>query len=455
MIGKQLHVLGIESSCDDSGVAIIRSDGKVLSNCVHSQLKQHLSLGGIIPMVAKEYHLDNIDRVANQAFKESGCNSVAKDIDAIAVTNRPGLNHSLQVGLNYARTLAKKYNKPLIPIHHMQAHALIPLLHNRAIRFPFIAFLISGGHCLLSICEQYNKFHLLGSANDEAPGECLDKMARRARLRDLGPPFDSISGGAAIELLSRRPGTNRFKYFYTEQSVPALKVKSCDLSFSGYRSAFDSMMPSIDELWSAGHQEKLLDELGHIFGSLQRVILVQLFKRLQRAMMYYRMYWRFENPNSFESDPRLEEALGFNTRRTDDLDNSYLDIVVSGGVAANEYLVEGLRKGCTIDLDPSVKLYAPAKGLSSDNGLMIAWNGMLRYLDHLNSSKRGEDDVRCDDLNMSVIYDHKLMDNVESYADWPIGNDLTQDVKMRRFTIETLANPELKVKPTNWSDQQM
>lgn len=442
---RDCHVLGIETSCDDTGVAVVRGDGKILSNCIHSQLKQHLNHGGIIPMVAKEYHVGNIDRVARQAFQESQLTSVGRDISAIAVTTRPGLDSSLQVGLNYARQLAKKYSKPLIPIHHMQAHALMPLLENRAIRFPFMTLLVSGGHCLLAICERYNKFHLLGQSHDDAPGELLDKVARRARLKNLGDPFDRISGGAAVELLANRPNANRFRYFCDSNSVPMLRLATCNFSFSGYRGNFDKIVPVIDDLWSAGDREKLLDELGHLCGSLQRAILIQIFRKLHRAMLYYRMQWRYDNPQAFQTTS--DKHLGFGIRRADGTDNEWLDVVVSGGVAANKYFVDKLKACCDSDLDSSeIKLYAPSKSLCGDNGSMIAWNGILRYLSHTEEQDcQDGDQTSHEELNDSIIFDLEKANALQTMPICPIGVDIGRQVAARDFKLAKAKNSELRL----------
>lgn len=441
------HVLGIETSCDDTGVAILRQDGQILSNCVNSQLRQHLSHGGIIPMVAKEYHVNNIDRVAKEAFEKSKLESVAKNISAIAVTNRPGLDYSLQVGVNYAKHLAKKYSKPLIPIHHMQAHALMPLLENRSIRFPFLALLISGGHSLLAICERYNKFHLIGQSQDDAPGELLDKVARRTRLRNLGPPFDRISGGAAIELLAKRETANRFKYFINERTIPMMRVKTCNMSFAGYRGNLDKIMPTIDELWLRGNREKLLDELGHLCGSLQRAILAQVFRKLYRALMYYRMHWRYNNPQAFQTTS--DDHLGFGIMKFEDSED-WLDIVVSGGVAANGYLLDKIRECCATDIESSkpVNVYAPSKSLCSDNGLMIAWNGMMRYMDHAQTNICDKDKGSLQsrkDLNETVICNSDEMGRVNSLPVCSIGLDLIKIVEKADFKLPKSYNKELKL----------
>lgn len=440
---RKINVLGIESSCDDTGVAIVNQDGHILSNCINSQLKQHLSNGGIIPMLAKEKHLLNIDHVARQAFKESGLKSVAKDIDAIAVSNRPGLGSSLQVGLNYARALAKKYSKPLIPIHHMQAHALMPLLNNKSIRFPFITLLLSGGHCILSIAKRYNDYHVLGNKLDEAPGDLLDKFARRFKLKNLGPPYDSISGGAAVELLGEREGADKFKYFIGEGSVPMLKYKNCNFSFSGYRGNYEDLTPMIDEMWLSGNRDILMTELSHICASLQRVILVQLVKKLQRAFLYYRMYWRYQNEDTFANDC-VTDHLNFKLQSLDN-ETTPMDLVVSGGVAANNYFIRGLRLASKECFESGLEVHVPPRSYCSDNGLMVAWNGMLRYQDFLERgvySNNCSDGLSVDDINNSVVIHEQQMDLVQVSTQCQMGFDISDKVERANFQITRLAHPE-------------
>lgn len=438
---KTIHVLGIESSCDDTGVSIINQDGKILSNCVHSQLKQHLEMGGIVPVMAREYHLANIDRVARQAFRESNLNSVAKDIDAIAVTTRPGLKFSLQIGLNYARTLAKKYSKPLIPIHHMQAHALMPLLTNRSsIKFPFMVLLLSGGHCILSLAKRYNDFHILGETRDEAPGDLLDKFARRLRLRNLGPPFDHLSGGASIELLGKMEAADRFKYFNTGKHVPMLTTGDCDFSFAGYRDCLEQVAPSIDSLWSAGDRERLLSELSHVCASLQRIMLSQIARRLHRAIMFYRMCWRYQNEDSFKQEAS-EDHLGFPLRGIDE----DIDVVVSGGVAANKYFVDGINMLVkSVQDSDSAGAFAPTKSLCSDNGLMIAWNGLLRYQDFMAMSSSIGARPKLG-YGYDVVCDVTKLDQIEIEVSSRMGKDIRDEVKLANFKLGKLAIPEFKL----------
>lgn len=425
-------IIGFESTCDDTGVAIVDKDGNILSNEIDSQTRMHLWNGGIIPMVAKDLHVQAIDHVANKAFRMSKLNSFRDGIDAIAVANRPGLTHSIQVGLNYAKTLAKKYTKPLIPIHHMQAHALMPLLMHRHIRFPFMTLLISGGHSLIAIAKRFDEFHILGQTLDDAPGDVLDKLARRFKLKNLGPPFDNMSGGASIEMLAQ--GGDRFRYFNSQTVVPKFKYTTCDFSFSGYRSAYESLAPMVDGLWLSGERDRLMRELSDICASFQRVYLIQFIKRLHRSLTYFRMHWRYGNEDAF-SDRNRSEHLGFGLHDIDFQGGTEkLDLVISGGVAANKYFVDSIRKICdeTQQLDMSV--YSPSKGLANDNGLMIAWNGLLHYRNH--QQNPGES---------ILVNDSDTFNSIDAHHQCPMGLDLRDDIRARGFSMKKLKHPELKI----------
>lgn len=440
------HVLGIESSCDDTGVAILNSNGQVLSNCLESQLSKHLRNGGIIPVIAKEYHLNSIDRVAKEAFRQSGLTCFERDIGAIAVCNRPGMMFSLQVGLNYARTLAKKYSKPLIPIHHMQAHALMPLLQNRNIRFPYMALLLSGGHCLLAIVERYNKFNLLGASHDDAPGDILDKFARRFKLKNLGYPYDGLSGGAAVEMLASQPGSDPYKYFRGSRSVPMLSSGDCQFSFSGYNSGFMKFADAFDRLWASGKLDSIKAELGHACASLQRVILIQVAKKLHRALLFYNMHWKYKNPQAFANQNHDLNLLGFHIHRppgANSSEDSAIDVVISGGVAANKFLVDSIRDFCQNEIEPMSKIYVPSKALCSDNGLMIAWNGLMHYRDYLDGSNSGDSTLKRED---SIICTSSTqMDSLGVWPICPVGSDISYQVKSANFSLAKMRNALFRI----------
>ena len=188
-------ILGIETSCDDTGVAIVDTDGNILGEALHSQLQTHLDLGGIIPVVARDLHKENIAQVVATAMQNAKLNF--SDLSAIAVTVKPGMALSLLVGTAFAKDLAKTWSKPLIPIHHMEAHALtarmvekvyihlyspyffyfqLIITINFQVDFPFMVLLVSGGHCLLALVKSVDEFLCLGESNDNSPGEILDKV---------------------------------------------------------------------------------------------------------------------------------------------------------------------------------------------------------------------------------------------------------------------------------------
>uniref|UniRef100_A0A8D0LA94 N(6)-L-threonylcarbamoyladenine synthase n=1 Tax=Sphenodon punctatus TaxID=8508 RepID=A0A8D0LA94_SPHPU len=166
-------VLGIETSCDDTGAAVVDETGNILGEALHSQQEVHLKTGGIIPPVAQQLHRENITRIVEKALEASGISP--NELSAIATTTKPGLALSLGVGLEYSLKLVDQYKKPFIPIHHMEAHALTIRLTN-PVEFPFLVLLLSGGHCILAVAQGVSDFLLLGQSLDIAPGDMLDKV---------------------------------------------------------------------------------------------------------------------------------------------------------------------------------------------------------------------------------------------------------------------------------------
>jgi N6-L-threonylcarbamoyladenine synthase len=209
-------VLGIESSCDDTGVSIVRSDGTVLSSVVYSQNDIHEKFGGIVPTLAMEQHKINIDVAVEEAIKKAGIQSL-DEVDAIAVTKGPGLEICLRVGLRKAQALARELKKPFVTVHHLEAHCMMARLAGAAqptsspveappsqevnsgvhfesrVKFPFLVLLGSGGHTSLLLCREMGEYTVLGGTYDDALGEAFDKAARLLGLRGAS------SGGVAIE----------------------------------------------------------------------------------------------------------------------------------------------------------------------------------------------------------------------------------------------------------------
>ena len=169
------YVLGIETSCDDTGAAVVDNKGNIIGEALDSQTKIHNATGGIIPTVAKELHKENVERIVSEALLDA--NMTIDEMDAIAITVEPGLIMSLRVGMEYAVSLAKSSGKPLIPIHHMQAHALTARMVEK-VDFPFLVLLASGGHCLLAVAKDIDDFVILGSTVDVSPGDAIDKVGR-------------------------------------------------------------------------------------------------------------------------------------------------------------------------------------------------------------------------------------------------------------------------------------
>ncbi|KAJ0005370.1 hypothetical protein NQD34_015264 [Periophthalmus magnuspinnatus] len=166
-------VLGIETSCDDTGAAVMDLNGTVLGESLHSQKEVHLRTGGIIPTVAQRLHREHIERVVNEALALGGVSP--HQLSAVATTVKPGLALSLGIGLEFSLKFVKLHRKPFIPIHHMEAHALTVRLKEQ-VEFPFLVLLISGGHALVAVARGVDDFLLLGHSLDEAPGDALDKV---------------------------------------------------------------------------------------------------------------------------------------------------------------------------------------------------------------------------------------------------------------------------------------
>nr|XP_022308729.1 probable tRNA N6-adenosine threonylcarbamoyltransferase, mitochondrial [Crassostrea virginica] len=333
---KSKVVLGIETSCDDTGAAVVNTEGAILGDALHSQMKIHKEEGGINPKTAKILHKEQIEKVVSSALQRAGM--ALEDLDAIAVTVEPGLALSLGVGVNYAKELVEKSRKPMIPIHHMQAHALTARMLNK-IEFPFLVLLASGGHCLLTVAQDVDRFLILGDCLDSAPGDCLEKVARCLSLKSI-PELQNLCGGAAIEQLAVGGDPHAFPFTKTRT-----EGTTCDFSFSGVRSQAESFINSEREKEGKSAGE-VINQVQDFCASLQYVMAFQIGRRLQRAFVYC------EIKNLLPSHPTL---------------------VVSGGVASNQYFRHCLRHVCDMN---SATLICPPQELCTDNGIMVAWNGV-------------------------------------------------------------------------------
>lgn len=338
-------VLGIETSCDDTGAAIVDEFGNVCGDVLYSQLQFHLDNGGIIPHLAKSLHENQINHVINKTLEKSGLN--LQDISAIATTVKPGLLHSLLVGFKHSKILIEKYKKPFIPIHHMEAHALVVRM-TELVNFPFLVLLASGGHCQIAVVKEVDKFLLLGNCLDNPPGEALDKIARRLKLKNL-PECSSMYGGEAIEYLAKSGNPNAYDF-----TLPLYKFRSCDFSFSGLNVQAIRLIIKLEEENNI-EADGLIPNIADFCASVLHAFTKQLIRQVQRAIIFC------ENKNLIPKE-----------RRT---------LVFSGGVACNTYIRTALRKLCA---HSGWKFSCPPPKLCNDNGIMIAWNGM----EHLKAGTR-------------------------------------------------------------------
>lgn len=216
---KDILIMGIESSCDETSVSIVKNGREVLSNCINSQIKIHEEYGGVVPEIASRCHTEVINGIMKQALKEA--NVALDDIDAIAVTQGPGLVGALLVGVSYAKGLSYVTGKPLVAVNHIEGHIAGNYLTHNELKPPFICLIISGGHTHLVNVKSYNEFEILGKTRDDAIGEAFDKVAR---VVGLGYP-----GGPKVDNLAKQ-GKPTIK-------LPVTHFENLDFSFSGIKTA--------------------------------------------------------------------------------------------------------------------------------------------------------------------------------------------------------------------------
>ncbi|XP_064112621.1 tRNA N6-adenosine threonylcarbamoyltransferase, mitochondrial-like [Macrobrachium nipponense] len=377
---KKQVVLGIETSCDDTGAAVVSEDGEILGEDLYSQQKIHLLHGGIIPPIANRLHAERIESVVTTAIERSGVS--LNEIDAIATTVKPGLSLSLCVGINYGKKLALSANKPFIPIHHMEAHALTIRMIEK-VEFPFLVLLISGGHSLLVLARSLDEWSIIGKSVDDAPGEALDKGARRLKLRNI-PELSSMCGGQAIEYLARDGNPRAFDF-----PTPMWKYSDCTFSFSGLKFTLKKTVEKLEEEYEI-EGGRIIPQVKDVCASYQYAITKHIVRQTQRAMVYV---------ETRELLPKENYTL-----------------VVSGGVACNQYIRRALSLLCT---EMGYRLVCPPPKLCTDNGIMIAWNGMERW-----KAKSG------------ILYNKDDIEAVKFQPKCPIGEDLTDDVRSLGIKIK-------------------
>ncbi len=316
----KLVTLAIESSCDETSVAVLLDGREVLSNVIASQIKVHQVFGGVVPEIASRHHLDNVNRVADEAMKEAGI--TLDDVDLIGVTYGPGLVGALLIGLATAKAYAMATGKPLVGVHHIQGHICANYIEHKDLEPRFMALVISGGHTNIVEVTDYNECQVLGQTRDDAAGEAYDKVAR---VLGLGYP-----GGPKIDKIAREgnPEAVEFKRVFLEKD-------SLDFSFSGIKTG---VLNYVNTEKQAGREINVPD----VAASFQQAVLEVIVKKTVGAAV------------QMKKDK----------------------IVMAGGVASNSRLRSMMEEACEKE---GIKLYYPSPILCTDNAAMIGCAAYYRY----------------------------------------------------------------------------
>lgn len=312
-----MRVLGIETSCDETGVAIYDDEKGLLSHQLYSQVKLHADYGGVVPELASRDHVKKTIPLIKAALKQA--NLTQNDIDGIAYTAGPGLVGALLVGATIGRSLAYAWNVPAVAVHHMEGHLLAPMLEETPPPFPFVALLVSGGHTMLVEVKQIGEYQIIGESIDDAAGEAFDKTAK---LMGLDYP-----GGPLLSRLAEKGTPGRFKFPRPMTDRPGL-----DMSFSGLKTFAANTIAANEK------DEQTLADIAYAF---QEAVCATLAIKCKRAL----------------------EQTGMKR------------IVIAGGVSANKQLrleLEALAKKM------GGEVYYPRTEFCTDNGAMIAFAGMQR-----------------------------------------------------------------------------
>jgi len=307
---KNVYILGIETSCDETSLSIVKNGKEDIATSTLTQMDMHANFGGVVPEIASRMHSENITMVLEDLLSKTTLK--IEDMDAIAVTYAPGLLGSLLIGLEFAKTLSLVYKKPLIKVHHIAGHIYANNLESK-ISFPLLALIVSGGHTELVLMEDNYKFKILGATLDDAVGEVYDKVAK---LLDLPYP-----GGPNVEKFA-----SKGKHSY-ELPIPMKEAGNLNFSFSGLKSAVINLVNKENKKGNLIRKEDLAC-------SFQTVAVDQLLRKTKEAIKQTK------------------------TKR----------LIIAGGVSANQYLrkeMEGLAK------EENIKLLIPSMKYCTDNGTMI------------------------------------------------------------------------------------
>ena len=316
-----LNILAVESSCDETAVAIVRDGREVLTDCIASQVELHRIYGGVVPEIASRKHIEAIYGLADQALEKAGL--TRDEIDAVAVTYAPGLIGAVLVGVNFAKAAALSMGKPLIPVHHIRGHIAANYIAYPELEPPFLCLVVSGGHTMLVEVKDYTDMQVLGTTLDDAAGECFDKVARV-----LGMPYP---GGAALDKMAKQGDDKKYDL---PRSKPG--ENPYNMSFSGLKTASLNLIH---------HAEQVGEELDipSLCASFSAAVSDTLVPRVVRA---------------------LEET-------------GHRKLAVAGGVAANSRIRQDILEAAQ---QLGAQVYLPPLSLCGDNGAMIGAQAYYEFL---------------------------------------------------------------------------
>ena len=318
-----MKTLGIETSCDETAIAVFDSEQGIIGESVYSQIKMHAEYGGVVPELASRDHCVKIITVLEEALGDIDLYS----IDQVAYTSGPGLLGALLIGESFAQGLSKALNVPLIPINHLEGHLMSPIMEFPEIKVPYISLLVSGGHSMIVDVEDRGDYKILGQSQDDAVGEAFDKVGKL-----LGLPYP---GGPHIEKMALEGNPKAYEF-----PRPMMHSDNLDLSFSGLKTAV---------LYTVRDIEDLNDQVkADVAASFQQAVIDVLTKKIKKAI----------------------ELTGRD------------EVIIAGGVAANKALRSAIKE---LENSMGIKVYYPDLKYCGDNAAMIAFVGSLRSSDGVNN----------------------------------------------------------------------
>lgn len=326
---KDIYILAIESSCDETAAAVVKNGREILSNVISSQIALHTLYGGVVPEIASRKHIEKIDQVIDQALADA--NMSLEDINAIGVTYGPGLVGALLVGVSEAKALAYATNKPLVGVHHIEGHISANYIENKQLEPPFICLVVSGGHTHLVVVNDYGKYEVIGRTRDDAAGEAFDKVARAI---GLGYP-----GGPKVDKLAKEGNPHAIEF-----PRAAVEGAPFDFSFSGLKSAVLNHINMCE-------MKNISIVPADIAASFQNAVVDSLITRAFNAC----------------------EKYGFKK------------LAIAGGVASNSAIRAAFEQKAK---EKDIEFYHPSPIFCTDNAAMI---GVAAYYEYINGVRHGLD----------------------------------------------------------------